>query len=252
LAEIQAAQAEPEASKQAGASEPAIEPEEAKRWRADRAELLRLRGEVGQLRQQVRTTRAASGNVGASTEEIRPVESGGSAAGPAAPAGPVETFSAKGQVNLVHGHAALTGGWQTKPGRRVVVLVSPSSVEGAEGQVMIQSHWVEIPEELMAGFGLGELPSGAQAGSTMQTFSSGQTADLLKRLEGTPGVEVLARPRIMTGSGTAGMVSITESKAIAGQEYQIGPQVSVLPVLSSDGNSVDLTIDASLTQEAAK
>ena len=136
-----------------------IDPAELERLRRNETELLRLRGETAQLRQQLKTLRDSRPPVSVRepASAVTPVEE---------KAEPVQTFTSTVRVPLAPGQSLVTGGWTLPGGKRGVVLVEPSYVSAtgdllagpvSGGQVLIESRFIELPDVVMSKAGLDSL-----------------------------------------------------------------------------------------------
>jgi hypothetical protein len=71
---------------------------------------------------------------------------------------------------------------------------------------------------------------------------------LQARFADMPGVQVLSRPRLVTGSGVTGTISVLRATNLDGRTIQLGPVCEITPV--PDGTQVNLTVKATLTELA--
>ena len=212
---------------------------ELQRLRDGQAELLRLRGEVTTLRRKnlepkpkpaaTKSTPAANTN--------------------AADSSPVQTFKTTVTASVGWNQTVATGGWLLPDGKRVLVFAEPVSVADTPDSVMIKNRFVEVPDALLDQFGLGKLRAGdSQDPGTSQLFTAEQSASLLKTMETTDGVEILAAPTVITANGRQAQMSVTHDyTAPNGQVYSLGPTVDIVPHISADGQAVDMTITPQLT-----
>lgn len=226
-----------------------IDPEEIDRLRKQQSELLRLRGETAGLRRELAEARSQ-----------KPGETKG--AHPALDLSKTEdsywvrNFTQELNANVPAGHTLLLGGWETNPGRRTFVLTSPARVDAAGNvtagpngnQVVISSYIVERTEAAAHELGLSQLaPANGNREGVHQLFGNEKTKDLLKRLKETEGANILSSPRILTSSGTQGMVSITESfRAPNGHELHLGPEISILPNIDAKTDGIELAVKAEM------
>ena len=214
---------------------------ELERLRQAQLELLRLRGEASQLRRQLREAQQARRTppatvpspASASTEKTAP---------------PVETFSVTVHASLTSKQTLVTGGWIVPGGKRAVVLIEPTIGTGTDlaGQIAIQARFVELSEEALAKVGLGGLKSDGKESSSQTVLGPEQTALLIASLENTQGVSVLSAPKISTLDGRQAQIKCVNVRTVAGEATELGPVVDVVPRLSPDGASVDLSVVAQL------
>ena len=230
-----------------------IDPDELNRLRKNAAELLRLRGETAQLRQQLKTLRESKPPASAkgSAPSVLSVES---------PDGPVQTFTSTVNVLLAPGQSVVTGGWRLPGGRRGVVLVEPSYVNAAGnlldspvsgGQVVIQARFVELSDEVMVKAGLDSLKADAKETSGHGVLDAQQAKDMIALLEASQGVNVLSAPRVSTLEGRQAQINVSQTKTINDVQFELGPSLDVVPRVSADGRATDLSIVARIRLEAS-
>lgn len=222
-----------------------IDPAELKRLRDGQAELLRLRGQVSQLRREAQDAKAAAAKAAQQMAAQTPPT--------AQPTNdlPVEIFTANATANVGWGMAVVTGGWRLPSGKRGFVLLQPS--DAGDSSVLVNSRIVELPENLLASFGLDALKADGNAGRGNGILSAEQLQDLLKRLEKTEGVEVLMAPRVTTPSGRQAQVQAVDHHALpSGQTYTTGQIIEVTPTIAADKQSVELVVGAQLNLPRVK
>jgi hypothetical protein len=219
---------------------------ELERLRVEHAELLRLRGEVARLRQEM-----AQASAKAST----PVRTAAPTTEPNRPPEAVQTFVANADAVVPAGRGLVFGGWPTPPGKCTLVFVQPKVVEvsspGHIGSVMLEGKFLEVPDEALSSLGLDTLKAATRATSVQTLLAADEMKSILEKLEKLPGVNVLSAPRVQTGDGTQAVISVTEQKSIAGQEYTLGPSLDVDPRIAADGSSINLTVSARFKKESA-
>ena len=222
-----------------------IDPAEVERARLAQAELLRLRGEVSQLREQLKTAQQANRAAERKDAAVPAPVTGASAS-------PVETYSATLRATLAPQQTLATGGWLMPNGKRGIVLVEPAIISNAGGtaQVMIQTRFVELSDDALASVGLAGLKSQGKESTSQSILELEQSRLLIQSFETTPGVNVLSAPRVSTSDGRQARVSVTNRRTIDGAEYEVGPTLDVLPQVSPDGKSVEMTIIAQMRLES--
>lgn len=225
--------------------------EELARLRAEHSELLRLRGEIGRLRQQLKSQAAANPNLNEQPPPS-PIES------------PVETFTANVDAELTRAQTLVTGGWETSPGKRTFILIEPTLIdpagnevlidpaEASRTQILVQSKFIEVPEQALQTLGLNDVVADGHQSSERLVLSRDQSLRLLKALGDSPGMEVLSAPRITTLNGRQAQVSVAEEKRIGNETYHLGPSIKVLPQISPTGQSIKLTVNGSISREALR
>ena len=213
---------------------------ELQRLRADQSELLRLRNEVTQLRRQLAE---ASDRRPAPLKET-PLDTHAEASAP-----PVRVFRANASTPVALKHTLAMGGWTTKPGKRTLFFIQPE-IDGAVAQgdpILLNSRFLELPDEALAQVGLDALKTEYGLTSRHVVLTPEQAALVLKTLEQTPGVEVLSAPRIQTSHGVEACLSVTDTRTTAaGEKYEVGPTVEIVPEISPDRGAVELTVSTQL------
>lgn len=214
-----------------------VDPDELKRLRDAQTDLLRLRGQVSQLKREADAARAAASRA---TTAAPPIPTD------AATQPPIDTFTAKATGTVGKGQSMVTGGWKTESGKRVFVVMQPTPVE-ADNTVLVRSHVVEVPEQLVATLGLDGLKPDNTTSTGSSVLSAEDTTRLLANLKSQEGVNILSAPQVITANGRQAQVSVTESRELAnGTIYSVGPVVSLTPTISDNKQQVELSVDAQL------
>lgn len=130
------------------------------------AELARLRGQVGLLKEHLR---AALADEAAATNATMAASASTNNEAPPADL----PYTAKFSTRVAQGEAFLTGGWQMSPGKRTFLLIHPDIQTGqsAEGSpdgtarvnVLMQARIFSVPDEMLPQFNLDE-PRGRAGG----------------------------------------------------------------------------------------
>lgn len=216
-----------------------VDPAELKRLRDGQTELIRLRGQAGQLRREAQEAKAAATRTAQQAAAQTPPTN--------QPTNdlPVETFTANVTANVSWGMAVVTGGWRLPSGKRGFVILQPS--DPGDGSVLVMSRIVELPENLLAGFGLDSLKADGNAGRGSGILTVEQLQDLLKRLEKTEGVALHNAPQVTTPSGRQAQVQAVELHTTpSGQTYTTGQVIDVTPTIAADKQTVELVVGAQL------
>jgi hypothetical protein len=191
------------------------------------AELLRLRGEVSQLRK-------GQANANAGRRAAQP--SAGAAAAPPAdhtPGTGPGWMASRVPLNGV----AVFPAWTNENGKQawVVAIPSPGAAYNSGSDAVRLDHAIfEGSAEAFATLGIGNNPAG------FASLGPEDSKAFLERLGKTDGINMLSAPRIVTGSGTEAQVSI-------GNDTGGHLNLSVVPNLAPDGN-VDLRIKVERTE----
>jgi hypothetical protein len=195
------------------------------------AEVLRLRGDVANLRRNQATPKKAPLPASAPTPN---------------PTLPTATEEAPGTgPGWMASRVPLNGGalfpaWTSADGKQAWVLAIPSAAQPDinSGNVMLEQMIFEGSPEALATLGIGSTPAGGATG--FAALDPEGSKALLERLRKTDGIDVLSAPRIITGGGNEAQVSI-------GNDTDGHLNLSVIPNLAPDGN-VDLRLKFSRTE----
>jgi hypothetical protein len=195
------------------------------------AEVLRLRGDVANLRRSQSALKKAPLPANAPSSNPSPSPAAEEARG----AGPGWMAS---RVPLNGG--ALFPAWTSADGKQAWVLAIPSVSQPDinSGNVLLQQMIFEGSPEALATLGIGSTPAGGAPG--FAALDPEGSKALLERLRKTDGVDVLSAPRIITGGGIEAQVSI-------GNDTGGHMKLSVVPNLDPDGN-VDLRLKVERTE----
>lgn len=215
---------------------------------AETLELARLRNEVTRLRGELRTATNQP-----PVRKAAPVT--GPAAAPTTPL-PVTKLTSTVTAQVPLGNALAIGGWAgQEPGQRVIGFITPVTVDaagfvtsaavaGAPGQVLLQTHLMTVPDRFLDRLGLQDLRTDQPSSQATAGLDAARFAALLKLAEQETGVSVLSAPRVLTTSGRAAQVSVTQPQP---DGTHTGPVISLTPTLDAAGASVRLDVNLELT-----
>lgn len=195
------------------------------------AEVLRLRGDVANLRRNQATPKKAPLPVNAPPPN------------PAVPTGAEEapgTGPGWMATRVPMNGGALFPAWTSADGKQAWVLAIPSVAQPDinSGNVMLEQMIFEGSPEALATLGIGSTPASGAVG--FPALDPEGSKALLERLRKTDGIDVLSSPRIITGGGIEAQVSI-------GNDTGGQLNLSVIPNLAPGGN-VDLRLKVSRTE----
>lgn len=225
----------------------AVDPKDLARLQKEHDELMRLGSEVATLRRK---------------ELEKPSQPPTANADSADPPNPAElsedletrvvSFRADFNVDLERGESLTAGGWSVAPGKRGLFVVTPEVVKQADqtqgAQVMIKTKFLEAPEELLVDLGLEQLLVNGNESALGHALSAERTRELLSALKDVDGVAVVSSPSVITLDGRQAQVKAQDTRSIDGEIYEIGPKVDLLPTVSSDATSINLSVVAELSQ----
>ncbi|MCL4178514.1 MAG: sigma-70 family RNA polymerase sigma factor [Verrucomicrobia bacterium] len=215
-----------------------VDTNELNRLRAGNRELMQLRAEVARLR-----TAPRSDEVGVEAGLLDTPEGPSESVTNAPP--PV--FRAQLQAPVPVGGTLVTGGWMTAPGRRSLVLMTPQLMgEGAaDRQVLVESTFVEAPEDVLSEVGLGVLFAETETVTHGYVLAPAEAQEIARRLKETEGVDLISAPRVTLVDGRQARISdLGPNRGVRGR--RIGVSVNLIPHISPDGQTVDLTVLAEM------
>ncbi len=173
----------------------------------------------------------------------------------------VKKFGAARQISSIGpSESVILGGWQTHPGTRMLVLITPSAVDpagnkvappyAAQSQIQIDSKFVEVPETVLVKLGLQTLLTDQNESREAVTCSDAQFRSYISAIEQQSGSDILSSPRVTTSFGNQATVSVQETQMIAGKNQALGPSLGLLPTLNEDQMSLGLDATALFTMAA--
>jgi hypothetical protein len=221
------------------------------RLREERSELVRLRGQVAELRRDLKSLQQAMAR--SSTAASAAVKTN------VAAADIVQAFVANVQATVPPQQTLVTGGWKLPSGKHALFFIEPVVVDEAgnlrapgpsansPGQVLVHTRIVELSEEALTRHGFNGLKSdGAEAAGQLM-LTAAQQRQIFGALEQEEGVNILAAPRVLTLSGRQAQIKVVETTMVlAGESFETGPMLDLVPTVAADGRSVDMRISAQM------
>lgn len=199
------------------------------------AEVLRLRGDVANLRRSQGTQKKAPLPANAPPANPTPQPATEEARG-TGPGWMASRIPANG--------GGLFPAWTSANGKQAWVLAIPSFVgpeanaSPGRGAFLLQQLIFEGSPEVLATLGVGNASTGGSPG--FASFGAEVSKALFERLKETDGIDVLSSPRIMTCAGDEAQVSI-------GNEAIGRMDLTVVPSLAPDGQ-IDLRLKVGHTE----
>lgn len=223
------------------------------------SELLKLRGEVGRLRADLRKALAAGHAAGANRD---PTAAKNEASDDSA-----QSYTAALTARIGEGQTLLTGGWSTASGKRTFVLMTPTVIpadagaaqgspgsgpaEAAKASVRITGRMIEIPEAMLAQFGLDQLKADGHESSIQSVLAATDAAILLEAVHSPrEGVEV-NEGRISVPDGMEASMTSTPETAPAGQPEKLTFTFGLTPTLAADQKTVNLSLNTKVSRPSA-
>ena len=114
------------------------------------------------------------------------------------------------------------------------------------GQVTVQARFVELPEDVLEKTDLGGMRIQGRESSAQSVLEADQSQRLREHFESTPGVSVISVPRVTTLDGRQAQLKSVELFFIDGVEHEVGPSLDIVPRISADGRTVEMTVLAQL------
>lgn len=219
--------------------------EELRRLRAEHLELLKLRGEVGALRQQIRNTASTRPAAGAAATAA--TEPGASESAASAVTRHVSNFN----ISLGPDQVLLTGGWSTSSTGRTFVVMAPKRITDEQGNASIQTEGriFSVPESALARLGLESYRANSPQGGGQWVLTGQACGNLMVALEHEPGADLLAAPKILTANGRQAQIKVGQQQPLPnGELVEIGPVLDITPTLKPDGSGIELIGTASFSQ----
>jgi RNA polymerase sigma factor (sigma-70 family) len=214
--------------------------DENERRRKEFLELMRLRAEVNDLQRKLRALAAA---------KAASPETNSATASPVPPEEP-RPYHAEINAPLHAGQSLITGGWSTRAGYRTFVLVTPTPISANgnatpqfqhDGQIHINSVFIEAPEAAFAQTGLGGFLADGFESSMRGIYSAEQAQALVKALESTPGADISTAPSIVTAYGQQAHLGLSD-----------GPAIDTIANSIDNTDTIELTLIARLPAAAPK
>ncbi len=127
----------------------------------------------------------------------------------------------------------------------------------ARRQIMIESRFVELPLDspVWAEFGL-RPPESAGSSGANHILEAQRVAALIERLEETKGVQLVFLPRVITKNGMQAQIKAVDVQQVVtgktgeltfeSERMEFGPSLDVIPTLTSNGDTLQLTAQASV------
>ncbi len=224
------------------------------------AELMRLRGQVGLLRDELRKTQSANRSTPA---EQNPTP----AKGDDAPDNSAQPFTAKFTTRLGDKQTLITGGWSTAPGMRTFMLMTPS-IDPAEGvttqvatdgskfdipnaKVTFNTSTIELPETMLAQFGLDQLKAEGNDSSVQSVLATTDADALINALKTPPDGVWVSHGTIATADGISASMSMIGDSSEAGQPSGGKYTIGLTPNLTADKTAVNLAVNLEVVRPSA-
>jgi RNA polymerase sigma factor (sigma-70 family) len=215
------------------------------------AELMRLRGQVGLLRDDLRKAQAASRSTPGSQN---PVPAKGDV-----PADAAHPFTAAFTTSVGDKQTLVTGGWSTAPGMRTFMLMTPN-IDPTEGvttqvatdgskfdmpnaKVTFNTSTMQIPETMLAQFGLDQFKADGNESSVQSVLATADADALVNALKTPPDGVWVSHGTITTAEGVSATMSTIGDSADAGTPADGQYSIGLTPTLTADKTAVNLAVN---------
>ncbi len=203
--------------------------------KAKTSEIARLRAEVARLKQDLAQAERRAQE--ASQPAPEPEEA------PRTHASEVREFTGAAEATLAPGQTLVFGGWSMVPGKRVMALVTPEVLATVDNeQILIVTKFLSVSESLLSDASWTDFLAADAETSGAGVFDPGQADSFVTELQAQGGVEVLSAPRVTALAGQEAMISSGSAEG----GFQ---SITLLPRLGPDGQTVELSATASLSQD---
>ena len=226
----------------------ATDTNELERLRAEHSELVRLRGQVAQLRRDLQAAQQALAK--ARVPATAPANTNSPSTEP------VQKFVANIQATVPPQQTLITGGWKLPTGKHTLFFIEPvlaGQNTDSAGQISVETRIVELSEEAMARFGFSGLKSDATEISGHMLLPDAQLRLVVRAMEQEQGLDILGAPKVSTLSGRPAQVKITNTQTTsAGESFEMGPMLDLVPTVAADGKSIDMRVSAQMRLPASR
>ena len=127
------------------------------------------------------------------------------------------------------------------------MLLAPALTgqEDDDRQVLVESTFVEAPEDVLSGVGLGVLFAETETVTHGYVLAPAEAQEIARLLNETEGVNLISAPRVTMVDGKQARISdLGPNRGVLGG--RIGVSVDLIPSISPDGQTVDLTVLAEM------
>jgi len=198
-------------------------------------ELMRLRGEVRLLRQQVQqqasqaATNAAQNSTSAFSQDAR------------------TPLTAEISVRVSSGQTLVTGGWRTELGKRAFVFVTPVIDKKSDqpGRVVFRAEILEMRDDVLQQSGLADFTTEARDSSFAGLYSADQARTFRQAMQSLEGVRSDSQVLIAHEGGPArcrlGFPLSSNTRASNSEAV-----IELVPQIAPGGEGMDLTVRAEL------
>ncbi len=219
---------------------------ELEKARQAQSELLRLRGEVSQLRDQLKRERDAR----AAAEKVSMPVATPQVTGDADSM--VVSYKTVLATTLGPKQSLLTGGWRMQDGKRGLVLVEPAVSDDPSGRekVLFQTYFVAVPDEILSSLGLEAIAAEGTESSTQAIMETDHFQTLVSNLKEMKGVTFMTAPKISTLDGQQAALKLGGVRTIDGETFEVGPSIDILPhVIRPKGSGLNMTVVAQIREQ---
>jgi hypothetical protein len=230
------------------------------RGRDQNAELLRLRGQVGLLRDKLQKSLAAG--------HATPVNPNAAPSQNDAADDAAQPFTAALTARLENRQTLLVGGWSTTPGMRTFVLMTPNiaPAEGSSTQtatdgstfqmpnakVSFNTCTINVPDTMLSQYGFDQFRADGHDSSVQSVFAASDADALLNALKAPPAGVFVSHGQITTADGIASTMSVSADGNSPSDGQPASPDYSIglTPNLTDNQTAMNLKVNVKVVGAA--
>jgi RNA polymerase sigma factor (sigma-70 family) len=153
-------------------------------------------------------------------------------------------FGAKILAAFPPGETLVATGWRTPAGKNAMAFVTPTTNPGGANpdQVLIATHLIEVPDELLDNLGIANFKAQGSGENTPTQFLPNAQADaMFAKMTNAAGGDAVYSPKVMQRLGQQATISIDELVIVRSpQDLDLGLKMNFFPSISADGSSLDI------------
>jgi len=217
---------------------------EKKRIERERKELASLRGEVALLRKEVealKNPKPTAQNNG-TAEEASEVEAD-------QPYEEADYYSAALNVAAESGMTLITGGWQTAPGQRTFIFMTPTTSTAPDGSgfIQISTKVASIPDAELGAFQLQNMKVQGSETDSAGGFDRENAGLLFEGIQRSEQASLVASPTIVTADGKEAVIQTAYVQQEAGERIARNLEIGVIPTVTSTG-AIEMNVATTITR----
>ena len=215
-------------------SQPTASASEKERLQQEKVELLRLRGEVTLLRQQLNTQKQRSGQqtaleTNASDIIMDPI--------------PIpQNWPKVISTSINSGQTLVTGGWTNDTGNRVFAFSIPQISGVNSDEIELKTCFIELTPSALTNVGLDKYFSENKEEQLQKILSPNESEAIMNALNQAKGTSILGAPRITTRSGQQCQIQMPDKASAQGNGNISHQIIDYIPTINANKNGIDLKV----------